>query len=71
MAIVLYGTVPEMMEAIEEDLYFGSEGVFTAPKWPVYLIILVGGTVTLLQFLRFAYCHLWISRQHSVAGERQ
>ena len=71
MAIVLYGTVPEIIEAIEEDLYFGSEGVFTAPKWPVYLIILIGSTVTLLQFLRFAYCHLWISQQPKAAGEPQ
>lgn len=63
MAIVLYGTVPELIEAVEEDLYFGSEGVFTAPKWPVYLIILIGATVTLLQFLRFAYCHIWLSLQ--------
>jgi TRAP-type mannitol/chloroaromatic compound transport system permease small subunit len=59
MAIVLYGTLPEMIEAVEENLYFGSEGVFTAPKWPVYLIILIGGAMTLLQFLRFAYCHVW------------
>ncbi|MBT3533411.1 MAG: TRAP transporter small permease, partial [Rhodospirillaceae bacterium] len=35
MAIVLYGTVPEMIEAVNENLYYGSEGVFTAPKWPV------------------------------------
>ncbi|MBT5051351.1 MAG: TRAP transporter small permease [Rhodospirillaceae bacterium] len=67
MAIVLYGTVPEMIEAVNENLYYGSEGVFTAPKWPVYLIILIGGTVTLLQFLRFAYCHLWIMRNAGTA----
>lgn len=60
MAIVIYGTVPEMIEVVEENLYYGSEGVFTAPKWPVYLIILIGATVTLLQFIRFAYCHVWM-----------
>ena len=27
MAIVIYGTVPEMIEAVVESLYFGSEGV--------------------------------------------
>lgn len=63
MAIIIYGTVPEMIEVVEENLYFGSEGVFTAPKWPVYLIILIGATVTLLQFIRFAYCHVWIALQ--------
>lgn len=69
MAIVLYGTVPEMIEVVEENLYYGSEGVFTAPKWPVYLIILIGSTVTLLQFLRFAYCHFWLLRQPKNTGE--
>jgi TRAP-type C4-dicarboxylate transport system permease small subunit len=69
MAIILYGTLPEMIESVEENLYFGSEGVFTAPKWPVYLIILIGGAVTLLQFLRFAYCHVWVILQ-SKATER-
>lgn len=71
MAIILYGTVPEMIEAVEENLYYGSEGVFTAPKWPIYLIILVGATVTLLQFLRFAYCHIWLSLQPKEQGSAQ
>jgi TRAP-type mannitol/chloroaromatic compound transport system permease small subunit len=68
MAIVIYGTIPEMIEVVEEDLYFGSEGVFTAPKWPVYLIILIGATVTLLQFIRFAYCHVWMIFQANAVG---
>ena len=68
MAIVIYGTVPEMIEVVEENLYFGSEGVFTAPKWPVYLIILTGATVTLLQFVRFAYCHVWLIFRSKPAG---
>jgi TRAP-type mannitol/chloroaromatic compound transport system permease small subunit len=71
MAIVIYGTVPEMIEVVEENLYFGSEGVFTAPKWPVYLIILIGATVTLLQFVRFAYCHVWLIFQPHAIGRQQ
>ena len=71
MAIIIYGTFPEMIEVVEENLYFGSEGVFTAPKWPVYLIILIGGTVTLLQFVRFAYCHVWIILQPKAIGREQ
>ena len=70
MAIIIYGTVPEMIEVVEENLYYGSEGVFTAPKWPVYLIILIGASVTLLQFLRFAYCHVWIILQPNVIGRQ-
>lgn len=71
MAIVIYGTVPEMIEVVEENLYYGSEGVFTAPKWPVYLIILIGATVTLLQFLRFAYCHVWMMFYARPIGQSQ
>ena len=69
MAIVIYGTIPEMIEVVPKNLYFGSEGVFTAPKWPVYLVILVGGTVTLLQFVRFAYCHMWMVFHSKAIGQ--
>ncbi len=71
MAIIIYGTFPEMIEVVEENLYFGSEGVFTAPKWPVYLIILIGSAVTLLQFVRFAYCHVWIILRPNAMGREQ
>lgn len=54
MAIILYGSFPLLIESIERDYYIGTEGVFTAPMWPVKLVIVVGCIVTLLQFVVFA-----------------
>ena len=36
----------------------GDEGVFTAPEWPIKVIIVLGCFVTLLQFLAFGYRYL-------------
>ena len=55
MVIIIYGTIPLLSEAIDENLYFGTEGVFTAPRWPVYFVIIVGGLVTLMQFVTFTH----------------
>ncbi|MFQ5923781.1 MAG: hypothetical protein ACE5M4_13145, partial [Anaerolineales bacterium] len=45
-------------ESVEKDFYVGVEGLFTAPVWPVKLIIVIGRIVTLLQFLVFAWRYL-------------
>ncbi len=54
MAIIIYGSVPLLYESIERGYYIGTEGVFTAPMWPVKLVIVIGCAFTLLQFLVFA-----------------
>ena len=51
MTLVLVGMVPFFIEAWEGDFYIGVEGMFTAPVWPVALIIVVAITVTMIQFL--------------------
>ena len=58
MSLILYGSWPMFVESVERDFYIGVEGLFTAPVWPVKLIILIGCLVTLLQFLVFARRHL-------------
>ena len=55
MALILYGSYPLLIEAWENDYYVGIEGVFTAPKWPITAIIVVGCLATLAQFLAFAW----------------
>ncbi len=62
MALILYGSVPLFIESVEKDFYVGVEGLFTAPVWPVKLIIVIGCIVTLLQFLVFAWRYLRISK---------
>ncbi len=57
-AIILLGAVPEMIDAWRFDYYIGEEGLFTAPEWPIKLIIVIGCLVTLLQFVKFAERHI-------------
>ena len=54
MFFILYGTWPALIEAWTLNDYVGNEGVFTAPKWPMIFILLLGSAVTLLLFLKLA-----------------
>ncbi|MGB0629120.1 MAG: TRAP transporter small permease subunit [Alphaproteobacteria bacterium] len=54
MFFILYGTWPSLIQAWELNDYVGNEGVFTAPKWPMIFILLLGSLVTLLLFLKLA-----------------
>jgi len=38
--------------------YVGNEGVFTAPTWPVKLIVVIGCVVTMVLFLGFFWRHV-------------
>ncbi len=58
MGLVLIGSVPLLIESIEEDFYVGVQGIITIPVWPVKLVVVVGAAVTLLQFLVFAWRYL-------------
>ncbi len=51
MGLVLWGIVPYLVDSWEKDYYVGVEGMFTAPVWPVTLIIVIAITVTMIQFL--------------------
>ena len=51
MGLVLWGSVPYFLESWANDYYVGVEGMFTAPVWPVALIIVVAVVVTMAQFL--------------------
>jgi TRAP-type C4-dicarboxylate transport system permease small subunit len=58
IGLILWGSTPLLFEAWEGDFYVGQEGVFTAPVWPVKLVIVIGCLVTILLFLRFAWRYL-------------
>ncbi|MPY69940.1 MAG: TRAP transporter small permease subunit [Alphaproteobacteria bacterium] len=51
MGLVLTGSVPFFVDAWQQNYYIGVEGMFTAPVWPIALIIVVAITVTMIQFL--------------------
>jgi TRAP-type C4-dicarboxylate transport system permease small subunit len=58
MLIILWGSVPNLIEAWTEDFYVGEEGIFTAPVWPTKLVIVLGCIVTGLQFAVFAWRYI-------------
>lgn len=54
MLLILHGSWPLFVEAWEAGHYVGNRGVFTAPTWPVKLILAVGCASTMLLFAAFA-----------------
>lgn len=58
MGLIVYGSIPLLIESVEEDFYVGVQGLFAAPVWPVKLVIVIGATVTALQFLSFAWRYI-------------
>ena len=51
-ALIFWYVTPNFVEAWREGDYVGAAGVFTAPKWPIYLIVAVCTALTTLQFAR-------------------
>jgi TRAP-type mannitol/chloroaromatic compound transport system permease small subunit len=58
LLIVLYGVVPELYDSWRFNYFVGEEGLFTVPEWPIKLILVLGCTVTMLQFLKFTIRHV-------------
>ncbi len=58
MVIVLFGAVPDLVEAWQKDFFVGEEGLFTAPEWPIKAVIVLGCSIALLQFLTFGWRYL-------------
>ncbi len=54
-AIIFHASVPYFQTAWEIDEYVGAAGDFTAPVWPIKLIILIGCAATAIQFLLLAW----------------
>jgi len=47
---ILYATYPIFLRAWTRSEFIGAAGDFTAPVWPVKIMILIGGTLLALQF---------------------
>jgi TRAP-type C4-dicarboxylate transport system permease small subunit len=58
MGLILWGSTPMLIESWEGGYFIGQEGIFTAPTWPVKLVIVIGCFVTFLLFLRLAWRYL-------------
>ena len=61
LGIIFAGSIALFQEAIEIGEYVGAIGDFTAPTWPIRLIILIGSAATCMQFLLLAWRDLRIA----------
>lgn len=58
MAVILWAAWAPLVESIRIQEYVGALGDFTAPVWPVRLIMLVGMVVTFITFVLLAWLDL-------------
>lgn len=49
--VIFAATGPLFLGAWREGEYLGVQGLFTAPIWPIRLIVLIGALVTAIQYL--------------------
>ncbi|MBP7064660.1 TRAP transporter small permease subunit [Ferrovibrio sp.] len=63
LGLVFWGSLGQFEEAVEIGEYVGAIGDFTAPTWPIKLLILIGAMATLLQYLRLLWRDLREARQ--------
>ena len=50
LAAILYAHWPIVVRSWERNDFVGAVGDFTAPTWPVKLLLLIGAVLLLLQF---------------------
>jgi TRAP-type mannitol/chloroaromatic compound transport system permease small subunit len=65
--VIFYATYPTFTTSWTDNDFYGVQGVFTMPVWPVKLIVLIGCAVTAVQYLLHAVWHL---RRASVSPSR-
>jgi TRAP-type C4-dicarboxylate transport system permease small subunit len=58
LGTIFYFTINRFYKAWDIDDYIGTEGDFTAPLWPILLIILIGCFGTSLQYFMHAFENL-------------
>ncbi len=64
--IIFWGSLALFEEALEIGEYVGAAGDFTAPTWPIRLLILIGAAATGLQYLIMA----WQDFRFAFAGDK-
>jgi len=72
LCVVLFqGVVPLFERAWTRNVFVGAIGDFTAPTWPVRLIVLIGIVALGLQFLARAARAMWVAADGSAARPRE
>lgn len=68
MGLLFNASLPLFIEAWQIDEYVGAQGDFTAPVWPVKLVILIGCLAAGIQFLIAAAERFRALAQHRSGG---
>ena len=63
MLLILAASIPRFAEVWRTSDYVGSKAHFTAPIWPVQLMIIVGVAFSIVQFLKIAWHHFRSARR--------
>lgn len=64
--LIAVGTWPKLADAWMENEFFGVQGVFTAPVWPIKACIVLGSVLTALAFA----CQLAVDSKTLLSGHR-
>lgn len=70
MLLILVASVPRFVDIWRSSDYVGSKAHFTAPLWPVQLMILVGAAFSVVQFSLISWRHLGLARRAVHPGPR-
>lgn len=54
MALIIYGTIPNMINDYTNSYYIGTVGLFTFPSWPIKAAIAAGAGLAGIQLLAMA-----------------
>lgn len=70
MLLILGASVPRFVEVWKVSDYVGSKAHFTAPMWPVQLMIIVGVAFSVVQFFLIAWQHFRSIRRSAPPAAR-
>ena len=62
LGLIFLASLPPFIEAVQIGDYVGAIGDFTAPTWPIKLLILLGSAMTALTFLMLAVVDILLLR---------
>jgi len=68
MAILVNYSIPIFERVWRTGAYLGNRGDFTLPEWPFKLLIVFGGTIVAIQYLRLAWANLCAIFGRKVVG---
>lgn len=55
MGVIFYATFPLFVRAWKNDEFFGVQGMFTAPSWPIQFVVLLGASFAAVQYGTVCY----------------